>query len=305
MNKFIDYLIDPYKIAFGIVRRMAPFIKNDVDYLKILYYLRHHERLSLDNPQTFPEKIQWLKLYNKKPNYTRMVDKAAVKDYVASIIGEEFIIPTIGLWDKPDDIDSDKLPEKFVLKTTHGGGSVGVVICRDKQSFDQRKAIKRLKRALKQNVYVELREWPYKDVKPQIIAEQYMEDKGNEELVDYKFYCFDGKAEYCQVIGDRHTDETIDFYDRNWKHQPFIGMSRTAHHAPKTHNVPREYTKMLSVADRLASHINSPFVRIDLYDINDRIYFGEITFFPASGLGCIRPEEWNHKLGSMLNLTNC
>lgn len=191
MIKLSRYIQDPLRILYGVVRRIAPWIKNDERYLKILFFLRHRKRLNLKHPETFSEKLQWLKLHDRKPEYTTMVDKYAVKEYVANIIGEEYIIPTIGVWDKPEDIDWDSLPDKFVLKTTHGGGSVGVVICKDKNSFNKEKAIRNLSQSLKQNIYTQLREWPYKDVKKRIIAETFLDNKNetnNQELIDYKFF---------------------------------------------------------------------------------------------------------------------
>ena len=148
------------------------------------------------------------------------------------------------------------------------------------------------------------REWPYKNVKPRIIVEQYMEDVETAELRDYKFFCFNGRAEYCQVIADRNTDESIDFYDRAWNHQEFIGLLSTAHHAPTAHHTPETYDKMVELADCIAKEVNSPFVRVDFYNVNEKIYFGEITFYPASGFGSFKPVEWNKRLGDLIVLNS-
>lgn len=300
MKKINKYIKDPFLIGFWIVMRMAPLFKNDELYLRMLYFLSMHERLDLKKPQTFGEKMQWLKLYNRNPEFTMMVDKCAVKDYVAQIIGEEYIIPTIGVWDKLDDIDFDNLPNKFVLKTTHGGGSVGVVICRDKHTFDKKRAIKKLKKSMKQNLYIESREWPYKDVKRRIIAEPLLgdDDTDAQDLTDYKFFCFDGEPRYCQVIRDRHSQETIDFFDMNWTHQEFIGLNPVAVPAVTRPSRPTNYEKMQKIAKALSKDII--FSRIDLYEVNDKIYFGEITFYPNSGFGTFTPTEYNWILGNMI-----
>ena len=259
--------------------------------------------LHLKNPQTFSEKIQWLKLYNRKPEYTMMVDKYAVKEYVADIIGKQYIIPTIGIWDNPEDIEWNLLPDQFVLKTTHGGGNKGVVICKDKATFDKKEAINRLQKSLKQDIYRNFREWPYKNVRRRIIAEQFMENHGKptNELTDYKFYCFNGTPKYCQVIKNRHENETIDFFDMEWRHQDFIGLNTTVKkNAATTPEKPLHFKEMKELSTKLSNGI--PFSRIDLYEINNRTYFGEITFFPRSGFGSFRPDNYNKILGKMIIL---
>ena len=253
-----------------------------------------------DSPKTFSEKLQWLKVYNKHPEYTKMVDKLAAKDYVAGIIGKEYIIPTLAVYNTVDEIDFNKLPNQFVMKCTHDSG--GLVVCREKSKLNEDDVRKKMRDGLKRSYTVKNREYPYKDVPRRIIVEQYMEDENCYELKDYKFFCFGGKAEYCQVIENRSTEETIDFYDREWKHQPFIGLNPTAHHAPTAHQAPMAYEEMFEIADKLSSSIAAPFVRIDLYNINGRIYFGEITFFPASGMKKFRPDEWNYIFGDLIKL---
>ena len=272
----------------------------DKIFLHIKYYLVMGKKLNLDNPKTFTEKIQWLKLNNRKVEYTTMVDKFAVKEYVANLIGEQYIIPTINSWTTTKDIDFDQLPNKFVLKTNNGGGSSGVVICKIKNDLNIKDAITKLERSLKNNIYTSYREWPYKNIKPLIFAEQYMEDKNNEELTDYKFYCFNGNPTYCQVITNRNRGETIDFYDMNWQHMPFYGLNPKCRQAIKLTEKPVALPKMIEIAKILSQNI--PFVRIDLYYINGKVYFGEITFFPASGMGVFTPNIWNIRLGEMINL---
>ena len=269
-------------------------------YLKLLFRHKMGYCLNLRNPQTFSEKLQWLKLYNHNPEYTKMVDKLAVKDYVSKIIGEEYIIPTLGVWDKPEDIDYDKMPNKFVLKTTHGGGNSGVIICRDKASFNRVQAIDKLNKSLSSDIYKIFREWPYKHVPKRIIAEKYIDPEPySKDLLDYKFFCFNGEPKYCQVISGRGTQMCIDFFDNNWNHQPF--------HEPKNFlyatvelEKPENYDKMWQLASMLSK--DKPFSRIDFYDVNGKIYFGEITFFPTSGMGGFNPNEWDRVFGDLIIL---
>lgn len=294
---------------------MAAIIQNffgwlpDKTYLQLLYRFKMGHRLDLNHPKTFTEKIQWLKLYNRRPEYTLMVDKYAVKKYVADIIGEKYIIPTLGVWDKPEDIDWDALPNEFVLKTTHGGGSGGVVICKDKKTFDRNKAILTLRDSMNGDIYRSLREWPYKDVKKRVLAEKYMapKDMVNNpiyDLSDYKFFCFNGEPKYCQVIRDRHSKESIDFYDMNWRHQEFVGLNPIASNGASNgiNPVPRPLLldDMICICHKLSE--NMKFVRIDMYVIDNRIYFGEITFYPASGMGLFNPDKWNEELGNLISL---
>lgn len=290
---------------------MASIISNffrwlpDATYLKLLYRFKMGHRLDLRNPQTFTEKIQWLKLYNRKPEYTKMVDKYAVKEYVAKKIGEEYIIPTLGVWDKPEDIDWASLPNKFVLKTTHGGGGGGVVICKDKATFDKTTAIAKLKESMASDIYSYLREWPYKNVPKRIIAEQFLAPEKSpapKDLPDYKFFCFNGEPKYCQVIRDRLTKETIDFYDMDWNHMPFVGLNPVARNGLTPVARPGNLDEMKEICCKLAD--SKTFVRVDLYVIDDKSYFGELTFYPASGMGVFTPEEWNGKLGDLLTLPN-
>lgn len=266
-------------------------------YLKMLFLLRMGYNIDLKNPKTFSEKLQWLKIYNRQSEYKKMVDKAVVKDYVASLIGEKYIIPTLGIWEKPEEIEWDKLPDQFVLKTTHGGGSEGVVICKDKSSFDRVKAIKKLKKAMKQDIWISLREWPYKDLQKHIIAEKYLEDQSG-GLTDYKFYCFNGKVKYCETISGRFTKKQIDFFDLNWNHEEFTFNGYD--YADERPVLPICFEEMTKVAGKLCK--DKPYSRIDLYVADNKVYFGEITFFPASGFRGFHPEEWNVRLGDMITL---
>lgn len=269
----------------------------DDKYLVMEYKAVMGKELDLDNPKTFNEKMQWLKLYDRNPEYQRMVDKYAVKDYVSQKIGSEHVIKTIGVWDSFDDIDFDKLPERFVLKCTHDSG--GLAICRDRKSFDKEKAGKKLTKCLKNNYYRQSREWPYKSVKPRIIAEEYMEDPELSELRDYKFFCFNGKPKCFKIDFDRFIEHRANYYDVNGELLPF-GESNVLPDHTRDIAMPKKLDEMLRLAEKLAEGI--AFVRVDFYEVGDKIYFGELTFYPASGLGPFTMEEWDLKLGSWIEL---
>lgn len=298
MKTVREYLISPRLLAISLLMRFGFWIPDSI-YLRMMYYLQTGMKLHLKHPVRFSEKLQWLKLYDRHPEYTMMVDKVAVKDYVAKIIGEEYIIPTLSVWNAPDEIEFDRLPEQFVLKCNHDSG--GVVLCKNKKSFDREYARRRIAKSLKRNFFYGGREFPYKNVKPCIMVEKYMQDANEEDLVDYKFFCFSGEVKMCQVISDRFTDEKIDFYDRNWNRLiGLIGLNIDAKNSIEGKPRPKQYDEMIRIAELLSKGMI--FVRVDLYDINDKIYFGELTFFPASGFGYFRPDEWNVKLGNMIKL---
>ncbi len=273
--------------------------------LKIMYKNTFLKKLNLKNPKTFNEKLQWLKLYNRKPEYTKMVDKYTAKEYVASILGEEYIIPTYGVWERFDDIDFEKLPNQFVLKCTHGSGDV--IVCKDKSQLDIASAKAKMERSLKTNYYKLSREWPYKNVKPRIIAEKYMEDaskldiakKEGESLNDYKLMCFNGKMRCSFVCSGRFSKEGlhVTFFDRDWNVMPF---ERSYPNVKDGLPRPNNYEKMVELSERLSKNI--PFVRVDFYEINGQIYFGELTLFPGGGFEKFSPSEWDEKIGDMLIL---
>lgn len=282
----------------SIVSHFFRWLPDEI-YLKLLFRFKMGYKLNLRNPQTFNEKLQWLKLYNRNPEYTTMVDKYAVKAYVASIIGEEYIIPTLGVWDKPEDIDWDSLPNQFVLKTTHGGGGGGVFICKNKKTFDKEAAISKLNQSLASDIYKSLREWPYKNVPKRIIAEKYMApDIGNSDLLDFKFYCFDGIPKLIMVAGGRHSsDKRFAYYDTQWNP---INLQWGAPRPDKDFEKPEQLQHMLKTASQLAN--NLPHARIDLYCIGHNVFFGEITMFDASGLEKINPTDIDTYLGSLVKL---
>lgn len=281
-----------------ILYNISSFIPDKI-YLKIRYFMFFKKHLNLKNPQTFNEKLQWLKLYNQKSEYIQMVDKYEVRKYIAEIIGEEYLIPCIGVWDKISDIDFDKLPNQFVLKSTHDSGSV--IICKDKTKLNIAETKRKLQESLNSNQYWYGREWPYKNVKGRIICEEYMSDESKTGLTDYKFYCFSGDPKYCQVIKDRNVQETIDFYDNNWKLMDFTGLHIPAYpHSNINLKKPEHYESMLEIAGKLSKGF--PFIRVDLYLIKNRIYFGELTFYPLAGFGAFNPPEWNDIMGNFIKL---
>ena len=268
---------------------------SDEKYLRAQYRLQVGEELDLDNPKNFAEKIQWLKIHDRKPEYNKLVDKYEAKLFAAKLIGEKYIVPTLGLWNNFDEINFDELPQRFVLKCTHDSG--GVFIVEEKSNFNRDAAKKLLTRHLKRNLYRYGREWVYKDVPPRLIAEKFLES----DIRDYKFFCFGGKPEYCQVISDRHSGETIDFFDMNWTHQEFIGLNVNVVNSAKPIDCPKNFELMKKFAGILAA--DSIFRRIDFYEVEGQLFFGEITFFPKSGFGKFKPDKWNKILGDMIKLS--
>lgn len=295
-----QYIQRPNLAALAVVKKIG-FLIPDRLYLKIIYRLNMGHRLDLNHPRAFTEKIQWLKLYNRKPEYTTMVDKVAVKDYVAEHLGKEYVIPTLGIWERPEDVDWDALPDKFVLKTNHSGGNTGVVICKDKNTFDRNLAIQKLSQSLKADVYRNLREWPYKNIPRKVFAEQYIDPAPNvKDLPDYKWFCFCGEPRFCQVIQDRNSIETIDFFDAEWNHQEFVGLNPAARAAAVCPERPKDLERQVKIARELSK--DCPFARIDLYSVGNVTYFGEVTFYPASGFGEFNPKLYDEILGAMLRL---
>ena len=270
----------------------------DVIFTKMIFRAMLGYKLDLKNPRTFNEKLQWLKLYDRKPEYTIMVDKYAVKKYVAGKIGAEYIIPTLGVWDKAEDIDFNQLPNQFVLKTAHGGGGGGVVICKDKTKLDRSEVVKKLKKSLSQDIYKSLREWPYKNVPKRIIAEKYMEDISTKELRDYKFFCFDGVVKALFVAMERSTgDVKFDYFDSDFNHLDIVQvhpMSGRKIEKPKT------FDEMKKLAAKLSE--GSPHVRVDFYEINGKVYFGELTFTHHGGITPFHPQKWDRIFGDWLEL---
>ena len=266
-------------------------------YLQLMFRTNMDQKLDLKNPKTFNQKLQWLKLYDRKPQYTDMVDKYEAKRYVAGRIGEEYIIPTYGVWDKFEDIDFDALPDQFVLKCTHDCG--GLVICRDKSKLDKEAARVKIDKCLKRNYYYHGREWPYKNVKPRILAEKYITADGKVPE-DYKIFCFNGKAKMILMCAERFDDSGLkeNFYDLDWN---LLEVQRLLH-GNTQYPIPRpkQLEKMLSLAESLAKE--ESFLRVDFYDVNGQLYFGELTFFPTSGWGPFVPEKWDMTFGEWIEL---
>lgn len=279
---------------------MNQYIKNlipDKIFLTCRFRQLLGYNINWNEPKTFNEKLQWLKLYDRKPIYTKMVDKYAVKEYVADKIGWEYIIPTIGVWDDFDEIDFNTLPNQFVLKCTHDSG--GVVICRDKASFDKDVARKKIRASLSRNFYYIGREWPYKNVKPRIIAEAYMEDHSTAELRDYKFFCFNSVAKCYKVDFDRFISHKANYFTKDGGIMKF-GEDVCPPDFEKTIPVPANLEKMKELAEKLS--IEAPFLRVDFYDVDGHIYFGELTFYPASGFGKFIFDGNDELLGSWIKL---
>ena len=267
-------------------------------YLKVLYRVIMGRKLNLKNPKEYNEKLQWLKLNDRKPEYSTMVDKYEVRGYIADLLGDKYLIPCLGIYDSVDDIDIDALPDRFVLKCTHDSGSVE--ICKDKSSFDIEGARHRLSQAMKRNYYATYREWPYKYVKPRIIAEGYLEGDGG-DLKDYKVMCFNGEAKIIEVHENRFVEgkvHTQTFYDREWNIVPLTQIETVTVDRPGER--PRQLDEILRLSELIAK--NMYHARIDWYIEGDKIYFGEITFFDGSGFESFSTPEMERMLGDMINL---
>lgn len=302
--KMLEYIKHPTKVFIFLQNRCNFKVLPDKLYLKICYKLGVGKTLNLTSPKTFCEKLQWLKLYDRKSEYTTMVDKYAAKEYIAAIIGEEFVVPTLGIWNRFSEIDFNSLPNQFVLKCTHDSG--GLVICKDKANLDMAEAERKISRSLKRNYYWSGREWPYKNVKPRIIAEPYLEEHDcsapdhmdTNVLTDYKFFCFDGVPKVMYIAKERSSKQEIDFFDMDFNHLPF--WTDDDYNAPITPQKPKHFEKMKEIAAVLSRNI--PHLRVDFYSIDGKLYVGELTFFHSSGLCRINPPEWDYKLGSWLTL---
>lgn len=294
-NKLLNFVKNPFllipSLGFRGFFRWIP----DATWLKIIFRIKTGYKLNLKEPKTFNEKLQWLKLNDRNPLYTKLVDKFAVRDYVKDTIGEEYLVPLLGVWDCFDDIDFEKLPDRFVLKCTHDSG--GLVICKDKKKLDIPSIKKKICKCMKFNYYWAFREWPYKDVKPRIVAEEYLEDeKGS--LNDYKIFCFNGVAKVWFLITGRSSGDTrCDYYDFDGKLLP---LTQGYPNSGTKRNMPPEVFQMKKLAEKLTSGMKH--CRADFYLVNGKIYFGELTFFDSSGLEKFEPVEWDYKFGNMIDL---
>lgn len=277
------------------VKYAMRFIPDSI-YIQIYYFAHFKKFCDLKKPSTYNEKLNWLKLHDHNPLYPTLVDKYEAKEYVARIIGNEYIIPTLGVWDTFDDIDFEKLPNQFVLKCTHD--SEGLVIVKDKKKMDKNAAKEKIEAALKQNFYYIGREWPYKDVRPRIIAEQYMEDHVDGELRDYKFFCFDGEPKAMFIASDRASDHVkFDYYDLKFNH---LDIKQKYPHAQEALRKPVTFEKMIDFSKILSKGF--PHVRVDFYEVDGHLYFGELTFYHFSGFMPFEPDRWDKVFGDWLKL---
>ncbi len=298
IRKFAKAIKNPKLILLYILRFKIFRIIPDATYLKIKYKLIIGKKLNLNNPKTFNEKLQWLKLYDRKPEYTIYADKFKVRKYIEKTIGAEYLIPLLGVYNNFEELDFNKLPNQFILKPNHTSGDI--FICRDKSEINYKELNRKIDGWLKRNYYWLQREWPYKNIKPKILCEKYMVDESGIELKDYKILCFNGKV-LCSFVGlNRYSNNglNVDFYDIDWKTMPFkrhYPISGTL--IPK----PKNYNKMIEISEKLSKGI--PFVRIDFYEPNGILYFGEFTFFPGSGFEEFSPEKYDYLLGSWLKLS--
>ena len=290
------------KILIKIILKLARknLIKmSDKTYLTLLSQITLDKKCDIENPETFNEKLQWLKLYDRKPKYTEMADKYEVKKYVSNIIGEEYIIPTLGIYEKFEDIDFSKLPNQFVIKTTHDSG--GVVICKDKANFDIEYAKNKIEKSLKRKYYNLYKEWAYKNIKPRILIEKYIGDG----LTDYRIYCFNEVPKYVYMYICECEEKNVDkpepvncnIYDTKWELQNFRQKSLPT---KKIYKKPEQLEKLLRLASKLSRDTN--FLRVDFYIVDNRILFSELTFYPGGGISKFYPEEADYMLGKMLDL---
>lgn len=297
MQPLYNFIKHPRRIFLGFVKKTRNWYSEST-YLRLYYFFQMGQVLHLEHPRKYTEKIQWLKLHDRKLEYTMLVDKILVKDFIAEKIGSDIVIPLLEVYDSIDDINLDTLPDQFVLKTNHSGGNTGVIVCKDKNKFNLEEAKNKLTKSLRSSAYDLLLEWPYKDVNRKVFAEQYMEDESG-NLMDYKFMCFNGEPKFVHICPDRNSGGKIhfDYYDMQWNKLPFaIEHPNSDILYPK----PKSFDKMLEYARTLAA--GKPLSRIDFYEIEGQPYFGEITFYPYSGLEKFDKEEWNIKLGDWIKL---
>ena len=278
-----------------VVLAKSKLIKlDDKKYLEIKYRALTKNKLDLNNPKTFNEKLQWLKLYNRKDIYTKMVDKYEAKEIIKDKIGDGYVVPTYGIYNSFDEINFKELPHKYIMKCTHDSG--GLVIC--KNDININKARKKIEKSLKNNYYLSGREWPYKNVKPRIIVEELLENRNGDELIEYDFFCFNGEPQIIAIChGDRNPNRFNDFYDIDFNKLEFKCSYETSKNLFKK---PKQFEKMVEIAKKLSNKI--PFLRVDLYLCDEKIYVGEMTFFHWGGFGKFVPEKWNYELGKLIKL---
>lgn len=295
-NILFRVLKNPAKIKYNIYKRFFIRHVDDKKFIAALYKAAFGKDLDLEHPVTYNEKLQWLKLYYRDERYVKLVDKYEVKGIVSKTIGKEYIIDTIGLYNSFDEIDFSVLPEKFVLKCTHDSGSI--VICQNKATLDIVAARAKLEKRLERNPFWDSREWPYKNVTPRIICEKLLENSDGSEIIDYKFMCFNGVPKCVFICSNRLGKLLcVDFYDMDWNHLPF---ERHYPNSKTIHKKPHNFELMIELAKKLSGGM--PHVRVDFYEVNDKVYFGELTFFPGSGVEEFFPERYDQIIGDWLEL---
>ncbi|ADE16344.1 glycosyltransferase [Nitrosococcus halophilus Nc 4] len=292
------------KVRFPLISQYVFLVLSVIPdrlFITMRYAITLKQIPNLKNPMKFNEKLQWIKLNWHDPVAVMCADKVGVREFVRLRGCGEILNELYGIYDKAEDIDFSVMPDSFVLKATHGSG--WNIVCQDKSKIDVEETVKKIKLWLNSSYYNHAREWVYRDIKPRIVCEKYLSDGENEYLRDFKFYCFHGRPLYCQVIGDRHKGKVVDFYDRDWSLMPFTGShlpGKSSPHFSCPLSKPEKYEYMLDIAEKLSRDF--AFVRVDLYSLQDKVYFGELTFFPFGGLGEFEPYEWNYKLGDLIDL---
>lgn len=299
LHKIKKIIMRPEIIVFNICNydnyQFAPFF-SDRFYIKCFYKRYMRKKLNLNNPQTFNEKLQWLKLYNRYSEYTIMADKANGKKFISDKIGHEYLVPTIGVYESVDKVPFSELPDKYVIKCTHDSGST--FICTDKNSFEIDKVKFELSKKLKRNYYWASREPQYKNIKPQIIVEEFLCDEYGHYPLDYKFFCFGGKVRFFKIDFNRFSNHRANYYNRDFVLQDF-GEKFLAPDPSIKMDRPEQFDKMVEIAEKLSKDM--PFLRVDFYYINKCIYVGELTFFPAGGVGPLT-EDGDEIMGELLVL---
>lgn len=294
MNK--RFLLHPVRYSLAWLQNHGYLnCLSDKVYCSLVMYSRTGKFPNYKHPVGFNEKMQWLKLYNRKPELTRLVDKVSAKEIVSSVIGSDFVIPVLNIWNSAEEIVLSDLPDQFVLKCNHDGG---VIICRDKKAFDLESAVTELSKRIKTNYYNHAREWPYKNIKPVVFAKPYVQDGNNDNLPVYKFMCFDGTPRIIQTIqNDKTSNETIDYFDLDWN---LLDLRQNYENSSKPFERPKHLDQMIEIAKKLCD--GYPFIRIDLYQVNDSVKFSEFTLFSDAGFEKFRPDSWDKKLGDWITL---
>ncbi len=300
-TRIFKAITHPKWFSINLLNRYASLISNDRMYIKWKYWLTLGEKCNLDNPKTFQEKLQWIKLNDRKDIYHQMVDKYDAKQFIKEKVGEEYVIPTLGVWDKFEDINFDSLPNQFIIKNTYDSGTY--FICNDKSKLDISEVRKRLMiddHSRKVDYYVFSREWPYKGLKHRIIAEPLLKDGKGDYLTDYKFYTFNGTAKFFYTTSNRGCEGGLkeDFFDVEGK---LMELNQEGYYNnPITPELPKNLSKMIEFSTILAK--DTYHLRVDFYEVNGKLYCGELTFFDGGGFYNFTPKKYNNILGDWIKL---